>query len=144
MNYHDHATQLRIICKGTRDDIVAWLKWNDPNGTYTDEDSAAEGIDPIGYDSARDTMIRHVLTDATVRLYGFPGTYPLEIHQGRPYATRNGQLLFPVSLASIVELNGQPTPLRSCPLVPPASDYPHKPMFEYDDGPQEYCLPYLK
>jgi len=35
--------QERILIEGTREQIIAWLVWNDPNGIYTDEDSAAEG-----------------------------------------------------------------------------------------------------
>ena len=37
----------------TRDELIAFLVWNDPNGVYTDEDSEAEGIPPLQVASAR-------------------------------------------------------------------------------------------
>lgn len=30
----------------TRDALISWLTWNDPNGIYTDSDSEAEGYPP--------------------------------------------------------------------------------------------------
>ena len=31
----------------TRDALIAWLTWNDPNGIYTDRDNEAEGYPPM-------------------------------------------------------------------------------------------------
>lgn len=31
----------------TRDALIAWLTWNDPNGIYTDSDGEAEGYPPM-------------------------------------------------------------------------------------------------
>lgn len=50
------ARQQDILAKGTREQIIAWLEWNDPNGVYSDEASAAEGLDPIPLEQARDYM----------------------------------------------------------------------------------------
>jgi hypothetical protein len=55
------------------------------------------------------------------------------------YAVPEGQpgyTGFGVPDGSIVEVDGQPCPLLSAPLAPPAADYPHTPQFDYDDGPQ--------
>ena len=41
-----------IMCRQNREEMIAWLVQNDPNGCYTDEDSAAEGLEPITVDAA--------------------------------------------------------------------------------------------
>jgi hypothetical protein len=69
---------------------------------------------------------------ATVRLYGYPGTYtlgPTTALQYNWHASPMGHPSrgFPVLDASIVEVDGQPVPLISWPIAPPASDYPHGP-----------------
>jgi hypothetical protein len=80
-----------------------------------------------------------------VRLYGFPGLFEVSHTSSKLhdfYATpidgaglpRNSG--WPASDASVVEINGQPVPLLSAPLVPPSDDYPHTPTFDYSDGPQ--------
>jgi len=87
---------------------------------------------------------------ATVRLYGYPGLFKLEslpdteaarLQRGIYdfYAVSNGKSHFSgfgVLDSSIVEINGDPVPLLSCPMAPPAWDYPHYPEFDYQDGPQ--------
>lgn len=84
----------------------------------------------------------------TVRLYAYPGTFVVDDLK-KPagststhdfFAIPSGKTLmqgFGASYRSVVELNGKPMPLMSAPLAPPASDYPHEPTFDYDDGPQE-------
>lgn len=68
---------------------------------------------------------------ATVRLFGYAGVFTL-----RPYSRlgfrwgveRDGSgVLFGVSVSSVVELDGQPFPVGSLPIAPPAADYPHAP-----------------
>lgn len=44
----------------SRDDLIAWLRWNDPNGSYTDKDAEAEGIDPLDVEGAVDIVMQHV------------------------------------------------------------------------------------
>ena len=41
----------------TREQAIKWLCWNDPHGIYTDEDSAAEGLQPITLTEAK-TIIK--------------------------------------------------------------------------------------
>lgn len=45
-----------ILINGTREQVIAWLAWNDANGVYTDEDSEAEGLDPLTLEQAREYM----------------------------------------------------------------------------------------
>lgn len=40
------------VATWTRGDFIALLKWNDRNGTFTDEDSAAEGLPPLTREAA--------------------------------------------------------------------------------------------
>ena len=54
--YHAPWVQDRIIAEGTRDQIIAWLCWNDPNGVYRDQDSTAEGYAALTRDRAADIM----------------------------------------------------------------------------------------
>lgn len=60
---HDPAHQQRLLADGARQDLIAWLCWNDPNGVYRDEDSDAEGMLPITLSEARAVMARQ-LADA--------------------------------------------------------------------------------
>lgn len=80
----------------------------------------------------------------TVRLYAIPGTFSVcSVQDDRaiPLITveRDGERLFDSPQSSVVEHNGHPMPLRSCPLTHPALDYPHEPTFDYSDGPQLYA-----
>ncbi len=54
--YHDSEFQKRILTEGSRDELIAWLMWNDPNGTYTDKDCEAEGISITTLELAREVM----------------------------------------------------------------------------------------
>jgi len=45
-----------ILNNGTREQVIAWLAWNDANGIYTDEDSEAEGLEPLTLEQAREYM----------------------------------------------------------------------------------------
>ena len=38
--------------RGSREDILEFLQWNDPNGVYTDAISRDEGYDLLDYDEA--------------------------------------------------------------------------------------------
>lgn len=61
---HDPAVQQWILSRGTREDIIGWLAWNDHNGTFTDRDSDAEGIDRLTLESARQLMAEILARDA--------------------------------------------------------------------------------
>jgi hypothetical protein len=55
-DYRDHTIQTRLVETGTREEIIAWLEWNDPNGVWNDKDSEAEGWQPITLEGARSAM----------------------------------------------------------------------------------------
>lgn len=42
----------RLYDRGSREAILEFLQWNDPNGAYTDTASRDEGYDPLSYDEA--------------------------------------------------------------------------------------------
>jgi hypothetical protein len=42
-----------LLCNGTREDLIRWLAWNDPDGAYSDRDARAEGWDPLTLEQAR-------------------------------------------------------------------------------------------
>lgn len=43
-----------------REDLIAWLRWNDPNGSFTDEDAEAEGWKPLDVRGLVDIIMNHV------------------------------------------------------------------------------------
>ena len=58
MNHRNNTVsrQTDIIRNGTREQVIAWLAWNDSNGVYTDQDSIDEGLEPLTIEQARDIM----------------------------------------------------------------------------------------
>lgn len=42
----------RLYDRGSREAILEFLQWNDPNGVYTDTASRDEGYEPLDYDEA--------------------------------------------------------------------------------------------
>lgn len=42
----------RLYDRGSREAILEFLQWNDPNGVYTDALSKEEGYEPLSYDEA--------------------------------------------------------------------------------------------
>ena len=69
------------------------------------------------------------VTPATSRFHDFRAVPLMETDEGPMRG-------FSVVEASIVEINGDPVPVLSAPLCPPADDYPYAPTFDYNDGPQ--------
>ena len=55
-NYHLRDFQAALLTQGTREQIVNWLMWNDPNGTYSDLDSEADDMKAITLENARQIM----------------------------------------------------------------------------------------
>jgi hypothetical protein len=53
-------SERRRLMTWPREDLIAWLRWNDPNGSYTDEDAAAEDMEPLDVESAVDLIMGHV------------------------------------------------------------------------------------
>ena len=56
LEYHDPDFQQRLLQTGTREELIAWLCWNDPNGIYTDEASLAEDFPPLTLERARQIL----------------------------------------------------------------------------------------
>lgn len=54
--YHQRDFQASLLTRGTREQIIDWLMWNDPNGTYSDRDSAAEEMRALSLHEARRIM----------------------------------------------------------------------------------------
>jgi hypothetical protein len=44
----------------SREELIAWLQWNDRNGVYSDEDSELEGRDPISREEALEIALRQI------------------------------------------------------------------------------------
>lgn len=88
------------------------------------------------------TLTRVQIGDV-VRLYGYRGHFEvMPTTTGRPDAFYASSLSKPncgwsALECSVVEINGQPVPLLSCPIAMPADDYPHEPQFAYIDGPED-------
>lgn len=56
IEYQTPANQEWLLRYGSRQQLIDWLRWNDPNGMYTDEDSATEGRPPLTLAAARQIM----------------------------------------------------------------------------------------
>jgi hypothetical protein len=42
------------------ENLISWLRWADPNGSYSDEDAAAEDMDPLDIEGAVELVMQHV------------------------------------------------------------------------------------
>ena len=52
-----HTTNIpELLANGTRDDLLAYCQWNDRHGVWTDDDCAAEGIEPATIEELRDII----------------------------------------------------------------------------------------
>lgn len=56
LEYHDPEFQQRLLQTGTREELIAWLCWNDPNGIYADAASCAEDRPPLPLELARQIL----------------------------------------------------------------------------------------
>jgi hypothetical protein len=55
--YANESYQRALLTEGTREEILAWLQWNDRNGCYTDEQCAADGMPSVWtLEQAREEM----------------------------------------------------------------------------------------
>lgn len=55
-DFRSPEVQRGILLNGSREDIIRWLAWNDPNGVWSDEDSEAEGWRPMTLEQAKASM----------------------------------------------------------------------------------------
>jgi hypothetical protein len=53
----------QAYCGMTRDELIAWLARIDPNGVWSDEDSAAEGMPMMTIEGARNALTALVSRD---------------------------------------------------------------------------------
>lgn len=56
MDYQDSDFQILLRDHGSREQMIKWLIWNDPNGTYSDKDSLNEGLPVLTLEDARRLM----------------------------------------------------------------------------------------
>lgn len=54
--YQTTAYQEKLLGDGTREQIIEWLIWNDPNGCYSDANACAADYEPLTLDGARNTL----------------------------------------------------------------------------------------
>jgi len=52
--------QRRRLLTWDRDTLIEWLQWVDPNGVWTDEDMAAEHMEPMTVEDAVDQVMMFV------------------------------------------------------------------------------------
>ena len=50
----------QLVRRYTREALIEWLSWNDPNGAYSDEDAYREGQPPLTHEEAADLAFEHV------------------------------------------------------------------------------------
>lgn len=53
-------SERRRLMTWPREDLIAWLRWNDPNGSFADEEAEAEDMEPLDVEGAVDIIMRHV------------------------------------------------------------------------------------
>ena len=49
-----------LVNSMTRQDIIEWLSWNDPNGVYSDDQSLKELGNMMGRDEGLEILLRQV------------------------------------------------------------------------------------
>lgn len=57
----------RLRPESAREDVIAWLQWNDPNGVHTDALATAEDIEPYTLDGAWEALAEMFAADGSVR-----------------------------------------------------------------------------
>ena len=61
--YHDPVFRQELLRTGTREQLIDWLCWNDPNGIYTDRASLAEDHPLLTIAQAQQIMREQVERD---------------------------------------------------------------------------------
>ena len=64
--------QAAILADDNRNDVINWLRWNDRNGWYTDDDRADEGWAPLTIEEAKNTMIEVIMDHQIPEGEGIP------------------------------------------------------------------------
>ncbi len=55
--FNEITVQLQSLTRGSREDIIEWLQWNDRNDIWADEDSEANERTPLTLEEARNLML---------------------------------------------------------------------------------------
>ncbi len=53
----DSRAPVAIDSESSREELIAWLCWNDRNGSYRDADSIREGFDVLTYSDAMSLVL---------------------------------------------------------------------------------------
>ena len=69
---HTIERQAAILADDNRNDVINWLRWNDRNGWYTDDDRAEEGWMPLTIEEAKNTMIEIIMDHQVPEGEGIP------------------------------------------------------------------------
>jgi hypothetical protein len=56
LQFYDPEYQQALLRDGTREQLIAWLRWNDPNGSYSDRDLQADDQPPLTRVEAQSLM----------------------------------------------------------------------------------------
>ena len=54
------AAERQRLMTWPREELIDWLRWNDHNGSFTDEEAEAEGWPPLDVEGAVDIIMKHV------------------------------------------------------------------------------------
>ena len=68
MSHTTNIPQLRAT--GTREELIAYCQWNDRNGVWSDDECAAEGIEPATIDELR----------AIIQAWTIDDSQPIPLH----------------------------------------------------------------
>lgn len=61
--FHTEEKLREVLATWTREDMLKWLQWNDPNGTYLDEDTLREFERIATREEAHDLIIKQITED---------------------------------------------------------------------------------
>jgi len=156
VDYESTDVAHRLLCRGSREEIIYWCAWNDHNGIFRDEDCRLEGLPVLDERAARLTLLQFLLVPSyqdghgkwrdgsRVRVYGLSGTFvvrPYDVASMKdtsvlmvPVAkTAEGGRQLNVRVTEIVEIDGDPVALRESPRSVAAADYPHTLQTDYGE-----------
>lgn len=154
VDYESTDVAHRLLCRGSREEIIYWCAWNDHNGIFRDEDCRLEGLPVLDQRGAQLVLLQFLLVPSyqdgngiwrdgsRVRIYGLSGTFTVLFYDADelkdvdiltiPVAREaQGGKSFRVRITRIIEIDGDPVSLREEPDTIPATDYPHRMLCDY-------------
>jgi hypothetical protein len=60
--FMDEPSLREALKKWSRQDLIDWLSWNDPNGVYCDDESMAELGNTMTYEEGIELVVKQVTT----------------------------------------------------------------------------------